>query len=143
MKLRKRANFLHTLEHGDTLRDPQYMKSTNDIELFQNRAIRFVKNIKDRSSVSEARIQLQSLQDHRRSHRLPLLMKVLSDDTKHQTLASTYEKLINSKKTTTVSTRATKKEEQTSIYASSRAYYNSFLPYNVRDLKLNTLDTKK
>ena len=35
--------------------------------------------------------QLQSLQDRRKSHRLSLLMRVLSDDTKHQALASAYE----------------------------------------------------
>ena len=133
------------LEYGDTLRDPPDKKSINDIELLQNKAIWFVKNIQGCSSVSKARsqLQLQSLQDRRKSHRLSLLMKVFSDDTKHQTLASTYEELKNSWKPTTVFTRAASRREPTSIFASSQGYYNSFLPCSVRDLKLNTLDTKE
>ena len=77
------------LKYGDTLWDPPDMKSINDIELLQNKAIWFVKDIKGRSNVSEARsqLQLQSRQDRRKSRRLSLLMKVFSDDTKHQTLA--------------------------------------------------------
>ena len=34
------------LEYGDTLWDPPDKKSINDIELLQNKAIRFVRNIK-------------------------------------------------------------------------------------------------
>ena len=114
MKPRKRANFLHTytslcrpiLEYGDTLWDPPEKKNINDIELLQNKATRFVKNIKGRSSVSDARSQLQSLQDRRKSHRLSLLMRVLSDDTKHQALASSYEEMKNKNRNLkTVSTR--------------------------------------
>ena len=132
------------LEYGDTLCDPPDKKSINYIELLQNNAIRFVRSIKGRSSVSEARnqLQLQSLQDRRKSHRLSLLMRVLSDDTKHQALASAYEELKNSRKPTTVSTRAARRGEPTSTFASSRAYYNSSLPRSERNLKLNTLDTR-
>ena len=126
------------LEYRNTLWDPPDKKSINDIELLQNKAIRFVKNIKGRSSVSDARSQLQSLQDRRKSHRLSLLMRVLSDDTKHQAFASAYEELKNSRKPTTVSTRAARRGEPTSIFASIQAYYNSFFPCTVRDLKLNT-----
>ena len=126
------------LQYGDTLWDPPDKKSINDIELLQNKAISFVRDIKGRSSVSEARsqLQLQSLQDRRKSHRLSLLMTVLSDDTKHQALA--YKELKNSRKPTTVSTRAARRGEPTSIFASSQAYYNTFLPCTVMDMKLNT-----
>ena len=106
-----------------SLWDPPDKKSINDIELLQNKAIRFVKNIKGRSSVSEARSKLQSLQDHRKSHRLSPLMRVLSDDTKHQALASAYEELKNSRKPTTVTTRAARRGEPTSIFASSLLFY--------------------
>ena len=107
------------LEYGDTLWDHPDKNSINDIELLQNKAIRFVKNIKGRSSVSEARRKLQSLQDRRASHRLSLLMRVLSDDTKHQALASAYDELKNSRKPTAVSTRAACGGEPTSIFALS------------------------
>ena len=120
----------------------QIKKNTNDIELLQNRAIRFVKNIKGHSSVSEAHNQLQSPQDRRKSHKLSLLMRVLSDDTKHQTLASAYEELTNNKKPTRVSIRAARRGEPTSTFASSRAYYNSSLPRSERNLKLNKLGTR-
>ena len=109
-----------------------------DIELLENKAIRFVRNIKGRNSVSDSRSQRQSLQDHRKRHRLSLLMRVVSDNTKHQALASAYDELKNSRKPTTISTRAARRGEPTSIFASSQAYCISFLPCTaVRDLKLN------
>ena len=126
------------LEYGDTLWGPPEKKNVNDIELLQNKATRFVKNIKGRSGVSEARSQLQPLQDHRKQpHRLSLLMRVLSDDTKHQALASAYEEMKNNNRNlTTVSTRG----EPTSNFASRQAYNNNsfLLPCAVRTLKRNT-----
>ena len=60
------------LEYGDPLQNSK--KNPNDMELLLNRAIRFVKIIKSRRSVSVARNQLQSLQDRRKLHRLVLLI---------------------------------------------------------------------
>ena len=92
------------------------INEVNDLEL--------LKNIKGHSSVSEAfnQLQLQSLQNRRISHRLSLLMGVLSGDTKHQARASPYEELKDSKQPITVSTRAARKGEPASIFESSEAY---------------------
>ena len=126
------------LEYGDTLWDPPDNKTSDIIELVQNRAIRFIKNMKGRHGVTEARdqLELKSLKDRRKSHRLSLLMRILSDNTKHQALASEYEELVNSRSQTTMITRAAQRGEPNSIYASSQTYFNSFLPRSVRDLRL-------
>ena len=61
-------------------------------------------------------------------------MRILSGDTRHQTLASAYDELVNSRSQTTMITRAADIGEPTSIYESSQTYYNSFLLRSVRDL---------
>jgi hypothetical protein len=126
------------LEYGDTLWDPPDSKTSDTIEQVQNRAIRFIKNIKGRHGVTEARdqLELRSLKDRRKTHRLSLLMRILSDNTKHQTLASAYEELVNGRSQTTMTTRAAESGKPNSIYASSQTYYHSFLPRSVRELRL-------
>ena len=106
------------------------------IKHVQSQAVRFNKNIKGRRRVTEGRAQLvlKLLKDRRKSHRLSLLMRILSGDTRHQTLASAYDELVNSRSQTTMITRAADIGEPTSIYESSQTYYNSFLLRSVRDL---------
>jgi len=60
--------------------------------------------------------------------RLSLLMRILSDESKHQTLASAYNELTKNKNKYTMYTRAAQRGEPTSIYAASKVYFNSFLP---------------
>ena len=78
------------LEYADTLWDPSDNSSCVAIEAIQSQAVRFIKNIRGRRGVSEARIDLKLdlLKDRRKSHRLSLLMRILSDESRHQTLAS-------------------------------------------------------
>jgi hypothetical protein len=133
------------LEYGDTVWDPTDTTTSNAIEFVQSQAVRFIKNIKGRRGVTEARTQLQLklLRDRRQSHRLSLLLRILSDETRHQTLASAYEELVNSRNQTAMVTRAAARGEPTSIYASSQTFYNSFLPRSVRDLRLGSNNTKQ
>ena len=93
-------------------------------------------NIKRSGRVTEGRAQLElkTLKDRRTSHRLSLLIRLLSDETRHQTLTSAYDELVNTRSQATMITRAANRGEPTSIYASSQTYYNSFLPRSVRDL---------
>jgi hypothetical protein len=91
------------LEYGDTLWDPSDNTTSDAIEHVQSQAVRFIKNIKGRRGVTEGRAQLElkPLKDRRKSHRLSLLMRILSDETRHQTLASAYDELVNSRSQTT------------------------------------------
>jgi len=69
-------------------------------------------------------------------------MRVLSDESKHQTLVSAYDELTKNKNKYTMYTWAAQRGEPTSIYAASKVYFNSFLPRSVRDLKLRSTNTK-
>ena len=96
----------------------------------------YKKSIKGRHGVTEGRalLKLEPLKDKRKLYKLSSLMRIPSDKTRHQTLASAYDELVNSRSQTTMITRAANRGEPTSIYASSQTYNNSFLPRSVRDL---------
>jgi len=70
-------------------------------------------------------------------------MRILSAESKHQTLASAYDELTKNKNKYTMYMRAAYKGEPTSIYAASKVYFNSFLPRNARDLKLRSTNTQQ
>ena len=124
------------LEYGDTLWDPSDNTTSDAIEHVQSQAVCFITNDKGRRRVTEGRAQLElkPLKDRRKSHRLSLLIRLLSDETRHQTLTSAYDELVNSRSQTTMIKRAANRGEPTSIYTSSQTYYNSFLPLSVREL---------
>ena len=125
------------LEYADSAWDPCNKQTIYTIEMIQNRAVRFIKNLKGRESVTDARDQLglSSLQDRRKNHRVSLLMKILSNESQH-TLATAYDELLNDRKGTTVTTRAASRGEPTSISACKRLFHESFLPRTIRDMRI-------
>ena len=127
------------LEYACTVWDPSDRQTVHNLEMVQNRATRFVANLKGRDSVSNAcgKLGLQSLESRRRNQRIALLMKILSHESKHNVLASAYDEITTDRKDTTIITRAAARGEPTSIiYAMTRLFHNSFLPRTVRDLRL-------
>ena len=103
-------------------------------------AVRFIKNLKGRDSVTAARedLQLLPLTDRRKNHRISLLMRILSDEGRHSALASAYEELVKTQPQRGVTTRASARGEPSSFHSSSTVHHNSFLPKTIRDLKLGT-----
>ena len=103
-----------------------------ELETVKNRAIRFVKSIKGRHGITEGRtaLGLQESKDRRKSHRLALMTKILSEDEKDAVLSSTAynSEIVNGRNQMSMTTRAAAKGEPTSVYAKTHAYYNSFLP---------------
>ena len=101
-------------------------------------AIRFIKGLKGRDSISKAReeLQLLPLTDRRKNHRLALLMKILSEEEKYGALSSAYDELLRNPAQSNISTRAATRGEPPSQHLSSRIHHNSFLPKTIRDLKL-------
>ena len=95
------------LEYADTLWDPADNATSDNIELIQSKAIRFIKNIKGRRGITDARSQLKlkPLKERRRNHRLSLLMRILSDEEKHEALSSAYDEIVNDRNNTSM-TRA-------------------------------------
>lgn len=133
------------LEYADTVWDPANKLNSYNIDMVQNRAVRFIKNLKGRESVTDARLKLglPSLQDRRKTHRLSLLMRILSDEERHDVLASAYDEIIDNRNKMTITTRAATRGEPTAIYASSQLYHNSFIPRTIRDLRLGQPMTEK
>ena len=133
------------LEYADTVWDPTNKQTMHSIEMIQNNAVRYIERLKGRESVSEARdrLQLKSLADRRKDHRLSLLFKILEHEDRHSALSSSYDELIGDRAGMTMTTRAASGNQPTSIFASSQAYHNSFLPRTIRDLRLSTHRTNE
>jgi hypothetical protein len=131
------------LEYADTVWDPTTIQQIDSIESIQNRAVRFISNLKGRESLTAAKEQLclDSLADRRKRHRLGLLMKILQNATDHQTLSSSYDEILNDRKYATMTTHCAAKGQPTSILALKAIYHNSFLPRTIRDLKLYSPET--
>jgi len=128
-------------EYADTLWDPTNKSACEEIEHVQNRAIRFIANLKGRCGIKNActELQLKTLTSRRRDHRLTLLMKILSDEERHETLSSAYDELL--KQNRSINARSAKRGEPTSISASLRIIHSSYIPRSIRDLKIPTHNT--
>ena len=76
-----------------------------DIELVQNSAVCFISNLKGRTdSVSEAKnqLQIQSLKDKSKNHRLCFLMQILQNENQHRTLSAAYDEIAQDRQVVTV-----------------------------------------
>ena len=131
------------LKYADTLWGSYENKPCQNINMVQNRAIRFIKNIKGRRRVTEARehLSMQTLKDRRKNHRTQLLMRILSDEDKHKPLSSAYNELTTNRDKVTMTTRAAIRGEPTSVYASTKLNHASFLPKTVRELRIGQSQT--
>ena len=98
--------------------DPADAASIQELEAVQNRAIRFVKSVKGRLGITDGRaaLGLQELKDRRKSHRLALMTKILSDDEKHVVLSSAYSEIVNDRNQISMTTRAAARGEPTLVY---------------------------
>ena len=101
------------LDYADCVWDPSSRHLIEAIEKVQNMAIRFIKSLKGRDSISKAReeLQLLPLKDRRRSHRLALLIKLLSDEEKHRALSTAYDELTRDPAQINVITRSAARSE--------------------------------
>ena len=64
------------------------------------------------------------------------MTKILSEDEKKSVFYSAYTKIVNGRNQISMTTCAPLRGEPTSVYAKSHAYYNSFLPKTIRDLRI-------
>ena len=124
------------LEDADSVWDPSLKKTINDIEMVQNRAVRFKSRLKGRDSVSEARCELglQTLQERHKNHRLT---RILQTEDTHSALSSAYDDLVDDH-IVTMTTRSAARGELTSISTNSKCYHQSFLPRTIREMRGHT-----
>ena len=125
------------VEYAAPVWDPYLECLSHDIEKVQQKAIRFISNLKGRDSVTDARdkLSLDTLSDRRSKIRQNLLFRLLSKEEQHNSLITDYDELMNNNSDIAPQTRAKTRGDPPTIYAKSSAYYNSFLPKTVREMK--------
>ena len=125
------------VEYAASVWDPYLECLSHDIEMIQNKAVRFISNIKGRESVTEARekLCLDTLVNRRKKIRHNLLLRLLSNEEHHRLLVNDYDELCSDNPDNTPTTRAMARGVPPTIYAKTSAYYNSFLPKTVREIK--------
>ena len=110
----------------------------DSLEKIQSKAVCFIRNLKGRGSVTEAKtlLGLVPLADRRKNHLVSLLMRILQDDQRHGTLSSGYDEIVNGRASSTMVTRAASRGEPISIGSSAKHYHGSFFPRTIRDMKI-------
>ena len=96
------------LEYADVVWDPVCKQTINSLEKVQTDAVKFIANLRGRTSVTEARerLGLELLVKRRRNHRLSLLNKILSNESKHSALSSAYDEISQDRVDYTMTTRS-------------------------------------
>ena len=126
------------LEYADTLWDPATKGTAQNLELVQNDAIRFISSLRGRDACitdTRSQLELRTLAERRRSHRLNMLTRILSDEERHRGLSSDYDEIVEDRTETTMTTRAAARGQLNSISATNTVYHNSFLPRTIRDMR--------
>ena len=105
--------------------------------MIQNKAARFISNIKGRESVTEARekLRLDTLVNRRKKMRHKLLLTLLSNEEHHRLLVNDYGEQCSDNPDNTLTTRAIARGVPPTIYVKTSAYCNSFLPKTVKEIK--------
>ena len=78
------------LEYADVVWGPSVKSKVHDEELTQNKAIRFITNLRGRDdnvSVTRKRLKLESLEERRKNQRLCLLTRTLQAEVKNSITA--------------------------------------------------------
>ena len=127
-----------TLDSADVVWDPVSVckQTINSLEKVQTDAVKFIANLRG-TSVTEAgeRLGLEVLAKRRKNHRLSLLNKTLSNENKHSALSLAYDEISQDSVDYTMTTRSQTRGELNSISATSKNYYNSFLPRTIRNIR--------
>ena len=81
------------LEYADVVWDPVCKQSINSLEKVQTDAVKFIANLRGRTSVTEAceRPGPELLDERRKNHRHSLLNKILRYEDKRYALSSAYD----------------------------------------------------
>jgi len=120
------------LEYASEVWDPYIKKHTHDLEMVQNRAVRFILNIKGRdTSITEAKdsIKLKTLATRRKENRLKTLLNILDNEVLHPSLSNVLTEMLSK------SSMSTRNQSLNPVYCRTNIFLNSFLPGTARDLR--------
>ena len=117
------------LKYADAAWDPSAKSKIQNIEMIQNSAVRFISNLKGcTDSVSEAKnqLQLQSLEEMRKNHRLRFLRQSLQSEDQRRTLSTAYDEIAKDRQLVTVTTRSAARGEPISICTKENRFSRKF-----------------
>jgi hypothetical protein len=124
------------LEYGCEVWDPTSTELVEKLEVFQNKAVRFIYNIRGReTSMTEIKCKqnICTLAKRRKEIRQNTFMTILEYDHLHPTLSSTLNSMLTANSTLTVSTR---NQSLNPVYCRTNTLLNSFIMRTARDLRL-------
>jgi len=83
------------LDYADAVWDPATKSVAERLERIQNKAVRYINELKGRESVTDAinQLGLKTLASRRRDHRVGLLVRILGDEEHHSALSTSSMKL--------------------------------------------------
>jgi len=118
------------LEYASQVWDPYNRGTVHQIEMAQNRALRFILRMRGRESITEARMvtRLDTLEDRRRMHRLSLMRCIETNPDLHPEMTEMMSRSRSG-------TRSTTTGKPLSLSANTDIYKNSFLPRTIRDMR--------
>ena len=128
------------VEYASEAWDPYTKKLIEHLELIQNKAMRFILNLKGICSMTDARenLGLETLSDRRKTARISLLMKIIADDTESSAVIrdSLSEFLTNPHDHYT---RMSQSSVPFTLQTNLQLFHYSFVPRTTRDLRLGTV----
>ena len=128
------------LEYASAVWDPYKVKHITQLEMVQNRAIRFICNLRGVCSASEARdsVALESLENRRKINRKSILLNIIAGDGCHQVLRDAFGSFTEFQ--TGMNAHHTRSQSQgvpPALCANSTTYIHSFLVRTLRETRNN------
>lgn len=123
------------LEYASAAWDPYMKKDITNIEMVQNRAVRFIAGLRGVVSISQEtqKIGLETLEKRRANFRMTTLFKVLENEDLHPILTEYFNRL----QTKTHMTRANDNGLPKAQRVNRDQFLYSFLPRTMRDMRVD------
>ena len=123
------------LEYAAEVWDPFHRAPCEDLEIFQNKAFRFIFNLKGRVSFTVLREThcLPTLESRRQDKRISTFCKILDTPSLHPALTSFTDQMSSHR--STLNTRSTALNP---VYCKTSCFHNSFMPRTARDIRLKS-----
>jgi hypothetical protein len=120
------------LEYASEVWDPYTNKHIHDLEMVQNKAVRFVYNVKGRdTSITDIKNQnhITALNVRRRDKRIEMMLNIIENEHLHPSLSTVLTDMLSK------SSMSTRHQFFNSIYCRTNTFLYSFLPRTARELR--------
>lgn len=130
-----------TLEHASEVWDPFLRKEVDQLERVQNRAVRFIGQLRGKCSVSAKRdqLKLETLENRRSGQRKRLLNNILFNQDSHPAIRASFPLPNASSFAPIHTTRSITSSIPSAFTCNKTQYLQSFLPRTSRELRVNNI----